>query len=225
MALEDMIPGLYNTNVQLPLQYGNMYQGAYSPMFQYLGGQAGNMASLGNNYVGQMGSLGTAGMGLYGNLAGQQAQMYQSELPFQMEMQKFNALAPALSGLLSYGGFGGAGISPISMNFNRPDVMSGYKGAVDTAYKGVNSGYDRAVQNTSQYDAPTYGFFGDMMDKMPYAPFMPHPQRQDGPMHTGSRGTAPMLQSAAPQQPPLPGANPWSSGPLSGLSSRRGGRF
>jgi hypothetical protein len=151
MALEDLLGGLYQFNMGLPLQYAN-------PYFNFLGGQAGNVAGLGNAYqgnmggigqqaVGQAGSLGQGAMGLYGNLANTQAGMYQSELPMQMEMQKYNSLAPALSGLLNqFGGFGGGGlnISPISMQFNRPDVMAGYQGAVDNSFNQMNSAADKA---------------------------------------------------------------------------------
>lgn len=211
----DLIGNLYGINTSLPLQYGALYQNSYSPLFQYMGGQAGNMAGLGNTYMGQLGQTGQAGMNLYGQLAGQQAQMYQSELPFQMETQKFNALAPALSGLLSYGGFGGANIAPISMNYNRPDVMSGYRGAVDQAYDKISGGYDKAVSNTRHYDANMYGAFGDMMDKMPYAPYLPKPQRQQGPMVQGPRGQAPMITPGASARTE-PGVNPFRS-PLAGL--------
>jgi hypothetical protein len=156
MALEDLIGGLYQFNMGLPLQYAN-------PYFGFLNNQAGNMTSLGNQYqsnIGSLGgqaiggsaSLGNSSMGLYGNLAGQQSQMYQAELPMQMEMAKYNSLAPALSGLLGQfggGGMGGMNISPISMNFNRPDVMGGYQGAVDNAYKNfgntTNQAYGQAA--------------------------------------------------------------------------------
>lgn len=150
MALEDLIGGLYQFNMGLPLQYAQ-------PNFNFLNNQAGNMTSLGNQYqnnvggignqaIGGSASLGNSAMGLYGNLAGQQASMYQSELPMQMEMAKYNSLAPALSGLLGQfgGGMDGLSISPISMNFNRPDVMAGYRGAVDNAYSQLGSATNQA---------------------------------------------------------------------------------
>lgn len=139
MAMEDMISQLYQYNMGLPLQYAN-------PYFAFLNSQAQNMAGMGNQYqsnvgslgnqaIGQYGSLGGQAMGLYGQLAGQQSDMYRTELPIQMEAAKYNSLAPALSGLLGqFGGFSGANISPINMQYNRPDVMGGYQGAVGGAY-------------------------------------------------------------------------------------------
>jgi hypothetical protein len=150
MALEDMIGSIYQTNMGLPLQYGNLYNNMYAPMYGYGQSQANNMAQLGGQ-----------SMGLYGNLAGQQASMYQSELPFQMEQQKFNSLAPVLSGLLGQFGMGGGGggIGPINMSFKRPDVMSGYQGAVNNAYS-----------NARSYDGWMNDNFSNHMDKMPKMP-------------------------------------------------------
>lgn len=183
MALEDLIGGLYQFNMGLPLQYAQ-------PNFNFLNNQAGNMTSLGNQYQGNMGSLGgqaisgaaslgNSAMGLYGNLAGQQASMYQSELPIQMEMAKYNSLAPALSGLLGQfgGGLGGMNISPISMNFNRPDVMAGYQGAVSNAQKNLGSAanraydqsqsaYNRAHQDTSAIGDQFQGQWQNLQDRM-----------------------------------------------------------
>lgn len=180
MALEALLGDLYRTNTQLPLQYGSMYAGAYNPYFQYMGNQAGNMAGLGNTYMGQMGQMGQQGMQLYGQLAGQQAQMYGAELPFQMEQQKWNALSPVLGSLLSQGGFGGLpNIGPISMSFSRPDVMSGYQGAVDRGFGEMKNAYGSAVDNTRHYDNQFGGAFGDMMDKMPTAPYAQQTQPQE----------------------------------------------
>lgn len=164
---------------QLPLNYGGLYQSAYQPLNQYYSNQANNMTALGGQQ-----------MGLYGNLAGQQAAMYQAELPFQMEMQKFNAVAPALAGLLSgWGGEGGGGgggsfsISPISMNFNRPNVMAGYGDAVGRAYS-----------QAASYDAPVQQAHGGMMALMPTAAYLTRTPK--GPANTVS------TQEAAPQQEP-----------------------
>lgn len=194
MALEDLIGGLYQFNMELPLQYAN-------PYFGFLNNQAGNMASLGNTYQGNVGSLGNQAIGgasqlgnsamnLYGSLANTQAGMYQSELPMQMEMQKFNSLAPALSGLLGQfgGGFGGAGISPISMNFNRPDVMSGYQGAVDNSYKQLGNftnqaygqaqgAYDQANKNTNAIGNQFNQQWNNLQDRV-----FPKPQKPSKPV-------------------------------------------
>jgi hypothetical protein len=183
MALEDLIGSLYQYNMGLPLNYAN-------PYFSFLNNQAGNMTSLGNQYQGNMGSLGgqaiggsaslgNSAMGLYGNLAGQQASMYQSELPMQMEMQKYNSLAPALSGLLGQfgGGLGGMNISPISMNFNRPDVMGGYQGAVNNAYKNFGNttnqayghatdAYGRAHSDTTEIGNQFQGQWQNLQDRV-----------------------------------------------------------
>lgn len=162
MALEDLLGGLYQFNMGLPLQY-------FNPYAQFQGGQSQNLASLGNAYQGNIGGIGQAGiggaaslgnsaMGLYGNLANTQASMYQSELPMQMEMQKYNSLAPALSGLLNQfgGGMGGGGmnIAPISMTFKRPDVMAGYQGAVDNSFGQLGKFTDQAYGQAK-------GAFGD----------------------------------------------------------------
>lgn len=185
-ALTGLIGNLAQQQAQLPLSYGGLYQNAYAPGFNYLQNQANNMTSIGQ-----------AGMGLYGNLAGQQASMYQAELPHQMEMAMFNSLAPALGNLLGQGGFGGMSISPINMQFNRPDVMSGYQGAVDRAYTEAK-GYD--------------GTFGamqaDMMDKMPTAPYM-QPQ-QPAPMPSGRPLPPPVPLASYPmsQRQPRPPKQP-----------------
>lgn len=168
MAMEDLIGSLYQYNMGLPLQYAN-------PYFAFLNSQAGNMAGMGNQYqnnvgslgnqaIGAYGSMGNQAMGLYGQLAGQQAQMYQTELPIQMEAAKYNSLAPALSGLLGqFGGFGGASISPINMQYNRPDVMGGYQGAVGNAYgqlyNATGGAYDRtdSAYQTSRNDLNRIG--------------------------------------------------------------------
>lgn len=134
MSLEGLLGQMVGLPVAYGNMYGNMYSNMYNPMYGYGTSQAGNMAQLGGQ-----------SMGLYGNLAGQQASMYQAELPMQMEQAKWNSIAPALSGLLSQIGFGGANISPLSMKFNRPDVMSGYDGAVNKAYSNARS-YDPWMQ-------------------------------------------------------------------------------
>jgi hypothetical protein len=162
MAMEDLIGQLYQYNMGLPLQYA-------TPYFSFLNNQAGNMAGMGNAYqnnvgsignqaIGTYGSMGNQAMGLYGQLAGQQAQMYQSELPVQMEMAKYNSLAPVLSGLLGqFGGFGGSNISPISMSFDRPDVMAGYGGAVDNAYSQLGKATFGAYRNADNAYNRAYG--------------------------------------------------------------------
>ena len=178
-ALATLMGTLAQNQSQLPLQYGGLYGQAYSPAFNYFGNQANNMTTLGQ-----------AGMGLYGNLAGQQASMYQAELPHQMEMAMYNSLAPALSGLLGQGGFGPIpGIAPLNVQFNRPNVMQGYQGVMDQAYNQAQ-GYDGAFGAT----------FGDMMDKMPQAPHLrpqapapaPAPQYPSPPKQGfgGGRGVA-----------------------------------
>jgi hypothetical protein len=161
MALEDMIGDLYKFNMALPMQYanpyfqflgnqsnnmagvGNAYQGNVGSLGNtYQGGVAGlgntyqgNMGSIGTNSINQAGQLGASAMGLYGGLANTQANMYGSEMPARMEMARFNALGPALSGLLGqFGGGAGDAIGSYNMDFNRPDVMSGYQGAVDNSY-------------------------------------------------------------------------------------------
>lgn len=135
--------------VGLPVGYGNMYTNMYSPMYGYGQSQAGNMAQLGGQ-----------SMSLYGNLAGQQASMYNNELPMRMEQAKWNSLAPALSGLLNQIGFSGVNLSPLSMQFNRPDVMSGYGGAVNSAYQNAR-GYDGWMQQN----------FAGQQSMMPPNPF------------------------------------------------------
>ena len=153
MSLE----GLLGQMVGMPVAYGNMYtnmyNSMYNPMYSYGQSQAGNMAQLGGQ-----------SMGLYGNLAGQQASMYQAELPMQMEQAKWNSLAPALSGLLNQIGFGGVNLSPLSMQFNRPDVMAGYGSAVGNAYQNAR-GYDGWMQQNFA------GHQGAMQDAMPPNPF------------------------------------------------------
>lgn len=190
--LEQLIGNIYQTNSQLPLAYGGMYANAYSPYFQYMGNQAGNMAGLGNTYLGQAGQMGQASMGLYGQLAGQQAQMYQTELPIQYEMQKFNALSPVLSGLLGQGGFDGLpSIGPVNMSFSRPDVMAGYQGAVDRGYAGVKDAYGAATSGVRSYDGQFAGGFADMLDKLPAAPY--------------ARATKPAPAAASPAPTPSAG--------------------
>ena len=144
---------LFGQVSQLPLAYGGMYSNAFNPMYGYYNAGAGNQTNLGGQ-----------AMGLYGNIAGQQAQMYQSELPFQMEQQKFNSVAPVLSGLLSQWGGGNYNFSPINMQYNRPDAMSGYGGAVNNAYT-QSRYYDQPMQQTHQAG----------VGMLPSAPYMGRP--------------------------------------------------
>ena len=82
--------------------------------------------------------------------------MYGSEMPAKMEMARFNALGPALSGLLGQFGGGGAAIGSYDMNFDRPDVMKGYQGAVDNSYNQLGNVTDKAYgQATNAYGAAT----------------------------------------------------------------------
>lgn len=176
MALEDLIGSMYQFNMGLPLQYanpyfnflgnqannmagaGNAYQGNVGSLGNtYQSGVAGlgntyqgNMGSIGTNSINQAGQLGASAMGLYGGLANTQANMYGSEMPARMEMARFNALGPALSGLLGqFGGGDGAAIGSYDMKFDRPDVMSGYQGAVDNNYRQLgnftNNAYGQAT--------------------------------------------------------------------------------
>jgi hypothetical protein len=151
------LTNLFGMVSQLPLSYGGMYSNAFQPAYGYYGQGAGNMTNLGGQ-----------SMGLYGSLAGQQAQMYQSELPFQMEQQKFNSIAPVLGGLLNQWGGGGGnfGFAPISMQYNRPDAMSGYGGVVNNAY-GQARAYDQPMQQTHQQN----------LGMLPAAPYM-QPRKQ-----------------------------------------------
>lgn len=166
MALEDLLGSIYQTNMGLPLQYA-------LPWYQFQGQQSGNMAGLGGQYVGGMaglgntaisnaGALGQGAMGLYGNLANTQAGMYQSELPIQLEAQKYNSLAPALAGLLNqFGGVGGGmNISPISMQYNRPDVMAGYQGAVNNSYNQLGEFTQNAYNQTQGAYGQAQGALG-----------------------------------------------------------------
>lgn len=231
----EMLGDLYKHNMGLPLQYAN-------PNFNFLNNQAGNMTSLGNQYQGNMGalggqaiggsaSLGNSAMGLYGNLAGQQSQMYQSELPMQMEMAKYNSLAPALSGLLGqFGGdMGGMNLSPISMNFNRPDVMGGYKGAVDNAYKNFGNttnqaygqatgAYGQAHNDTAEIGKQFQGQWQNLQDRVfpkqnPAGPQRPVMSPGGMPPPAGQPGGMPQPDaSAMPQQGgPSPGMAYWRS--------------
>jgi hypothetical protein len=193
--LENLIGQLYQTNTQLPLQYGQMNNQAFAPYYSYLQSQAGNaanlggqninaQASLGNQYIGNAGQLGSSAMGLYGTLAGQEAGMYQSELPMQMEMAKYNSLSPVLAGLLGQGGMGGFNISPISMDFNRPNVMRGYGRTVGNSYDqlgraygtgsaAANDAYGQGMQGMQGYDETMGGAFADNLDRLPSAPGRP----------------------------------------------------
>lgn len=200
MALEDLIGTLYGLNLEMPLKYGQQTMQANQPLFGYITGQAQNATSLGNTlqnnagsmgqtYANQAGSIGNNAMNLYGSLANTQAGMYQAELPFQMEQQKYNSLSPVLGGLLSYGGMGDFNIAPISMNYDRPDVMRGYQGTVDRAYKGVDDAVNRGyAENNSAYNTAQRGmqnydqrFFGAHRKMMKSLPRPPQPKRPAAP--------------------------------------------
>lgn len=182
--LESLIGNIYGTNLQVPLNYGDMYMKAQSPLFGYYGNQANSMAGLGQN-----------SMNLYGSLAQQSA-----------DSSRFNALAPALSGLLNqFSGFGGGGINIGAMS----DPMSGYQGVVNNAYREARS-YDDDMRKAHQ----------EMMGNLPKAPYMmqegmsygtPNPQpMQAPPQQGGSRG---------PQMQPPAGVNP--SSPEYAAATRR----
>jgi hypothetical protein len=175
-ALAGLMGQLGTAGMQLPLGYGQLYQNAYAPGFNYFGQQANNMTNLGQ-----------AGMGLYGNLAGQQASMYQAELPHMADMAMFNSLAPALSGILGSAGMGNFNISPMQMQFNRPDVMGGYQGVMDRSYNEAK-GYDGLVG----------GMQADLLDKMPTAPYM---QQQQMPQQSAQQAPQQMPRYQSPLDP------------------------
>jgi len=226
MALEDLLGGLYQYNMGLPLQYAN-------PYFSFLNNQAGNMAGVGNSFQQGMGgigtqaiggadSLGNSAMGLYGNLANNQAQMYASELPHQMEMAKFNSLAPALSGLLNqFGGFG-SGIAPLQMAFNRPDVMSGYDGAVGNsfnqlqnathgAYGAAQGAYNQAQGGVNQVGNQMANQWQGLQNRVfqnnaPEGPKKPSPRPSPVASPSPAPAEMPVLKaSPAPAAPPPTG--------------------
>lgn len=161
--LESLIGNIYGTNLQVPLNYGDMYMKAQSPLFGYYGNQANSMAGLGQN-----------SMNLYGSLAQQSA-----------DSSRFNALAPALSGLLNqFSGFGGGGISIGAMS----DPMSGYQGVVNNAYKEARS-YDDDMRKAHQ----------EMMGNLPKAPYM----MQEGMSYgTPNPSAPPMAQAGQSEQRP-----------------------
>lgn len=251
MALEDMIGDLYKYNMALPLQYanpyfqflgnqsnnmagvGNAYQGnvgslgnTYQSGVSSLGNSyQGNMGSIGTNSINQAGQLGSSAMGLYGGLANTQANMYGSEMPARMEMAKFNALGPALSGLLGqFGGGGGAAIGSYDMKFDRPDVMKGYQGAVDNSYNQLgnftNNAYGQATNaygsamgnantayNASQGNANSaYGQAAGGVQgyDQQFKDQWTHLQKQAMPNYTPF-GATPSRVATQPQQPPNPG--------------------
>jgi hypothetical protein len=162
--LESLIGDVYRTNTQLPLAYGGMYADAYNPLYNYYTQGAGNMTSLGGQ-----------SMGLYGNLASQ-----------SMEAQRFNALAPALAGLLNqYGSFGGA--DGLNLSFGQiSDPMSGYGGVVSNAYRQARS-YDDDMRKAQK----------DMMGNLPKAPYMMQPG-----MTYGSPNPPPQPPQQQPQDRP-----------------------
>jgi len=171
------IAQIYGQNQQLPLQYGSLYQNAYDPYFKYAGQQGTNLAGLGQQNIGTIGQVGQGAMNLYGSLANTQADMYQAELPFQMQSQMFNSLAPVLSGLLGQGGFSGLPeMSPIQMSFQRPNVMGGFNSTANQAYRNVNNAYNQSVGNARAYDGQVDARMSDMMEKMPTPPYMNKPQ-------------------------------------------------
>jgi hypothetical protein len=140
-------------------------------------------------------------MGLYGNLTGQETAMYQSELPLRMEMAKYNSLAPVLSGLLGqFGGGGGMSISPISMGFDRPDVMRGYNDAVTNAQSAVRGAYGQAASAARSYDDEFRQAFTDNLDRLPSLPGTR--AKQPAALPTGNAG----YQFPPPVQ--APGAKP-----------------
>lgn len=211
MALEGLIGNLAQVGAQLPLNYGQMYQGAYQPGFNYYNNQAGNMAQLGNTMLSNTAQLGGQGMNLYGNLAGQQTSMYQSELPFRMEQAQFNALAPMLGGLLGNLGLGSMPqLSPINVEFNRPDVMAGYQPAVNMAYDKLGSAYGQANADTRSYDRQFNQLHAGMMDRMPTAPYM-RPQDAQGQPAYGAPAPAVPAPAPKPKAPPYPRASTYGA--------------
>lgn len=166
MSLEAMLGQFAQMPVAYGNLYGNQYANLYNPQYSYGQSQAGNMAQLGGQ-----------SMGLYGNLAGQQASMYSNELPMRMEMAKWNALAPALSGLLNQIGFSGVNLPSLEMQFNRPDVMAGYGGAVSNAYGNARS-YDGFMQQNFQNHQQA---MQSAMPKNPFAAGAPAPASPAGP--------------------------------------------
>jgi hypothetical protein len=183
MAIEDIFGQLANTSMQLPLQYGGMYAGAYNPMFNYYTQGAGSAAGLGGG-----------AMGLYGQLQGQQSAERTAALPYQWEAQKFNALAPLLSGLISqnsgFDGFNMPQLSAPSYGGGGGDGRDRGDRGGDEYWKVVGDAYSKA----RAYDNDMQGAHQQMIGMLPKAPYMnprpaPQPQPQQAPPQAAPRMT------------------------------------
>lgn len=174
MAIEDMFGQLATTSMQLPLQYGNMYAGAYNPMFNYYTQGGGNAAQLGGQ-----------AMGLYGQLQGQRSAERTAALPYQWEAQKFNALAPLLTGIIAqnsgFDGFSMPQLSAPQLGYGGGGSDAGYDdGGRDEYWNVVGDAYSRA----RAYDNDMRGAHQQMIGMLPKAPYMnprPAPQPQQAP--------------------------------------------
>jgi hypothetical protein len=152
--LDQLMP-IVQTATQLPLQYGGMYNQSFNPVYSYLNNQAGNMTQLGNQ-----------GISAYTNLMGQEANERMAAMPYQMQGAMFNAVAPALSGLLSQYAPGIPGLG----NFQMPKFGGGGRGV--SGLQGLmNDAYSRA----GSYDDQFMGQFNRNLGMLPKAPYLNAP--------------------------------------------------
>lgn len=185
MGLEELIAQMYNTNTNLPLGYGQMWNNTFKPAYDFQNqmgsnnanfqsSQGNNRAGIAQSGIGATGNIGSSAIGGYGGIAGLDAQA-----------QQFNSLSPVLSGLMNQYAPAGSqalpGIRPMQQNY-----LGGYGNMVNQGYQNVNSqvqnGYGQMDQNQSQYgdaqDKTRQDFgdaFGKQMDKMPRNPWERQP--------------------------------------------------
>jgi hypothetical protein len=202
MGLEELIAQMYNTNTNLPLGYGQLWNSAYKPAYDFQNQMANNNAnfqsSQGNNRagvaqsgIGATGNIAQAGIGAMGNLGSSAISGYGGVAGLDAQAQQFNSLSPVLAGLMSQYAPAGSQALP-NITPMKQDYLGGYGGMVNQGYGNVsnqvnqgygnvnsqvNSGYGQLDKNQSEYGDAQTGVrqdFGDAFrDQMKRMPTNP----------------------------------------------------
>lgn len=211
MGLEELIAQMYNTNTNLPLGYGQMWNNTYKPAFDFQNqmgtnnanfqsSQGNNRAGVAQSGIGATGNIAQSGIGAMGNLGSSAISGYGGVAGLDAQAQQFNSLSPVLAGLMSQYAPAGSqalpSIAPMKQNY-----LGGYGDMVNQGYGNVsnqvnqgygnvnsqvNSGYEQLDKNQSEYGDAQRGVrqdFGDAFrDQMNRMPKNPWENQAPNPV-------------------------------------------
>ena len=167
MGLEELIAKMYETNTNLPLGYGQLWNNTYKPAFDFQNqmgtnnanfqsSQGNNRAGVAQSGIGATGNIATAGIGAMGNLGSSAINSYGGVAGLDAQAQQFNSLSPVLAGLMSQYAPAGSqalpSIAPMKQNY-----LGGYGDMVNQGYGNVNSQVNQGYGNVNSQVNSGYG--------------------------------------------------------------------